>query len=400
MARAAGIPRHYGLDWLRIGAFLLLVLYHIGLYFSPWHWLVKSAEPAGWVSYPMLFVTPWRLALLFIVSGYASHAMLAKLGDVPAFARLRSVRLLVPLGFAMAVIVPPQSWIRLRFLGLYDGSFAHFWLSDYFRFGTFHGVALPEWEHLWFVAYLWAYTMLLAAGLTWLPARMRAAIGEWFGTLAQGWRLLWLPLIFFILTRVAMTFTVSEAHGLFDDWTGDAIYLPAFLFGFGLARTPALWPAIARLWRPALALALIAYAALAWVEALYPGKAVPPHGLMAFDRAAMMAMMWSMALVLLHAANALVNRDAPWRRGLSEAVFPVYILHQSTIVVIGWWLLPSGLCNPAQFAIMLAGTVLACWAFYALGSRIGWLRPLIGLSGRRTGAPPRSIVDRPAEGLG
>jgi len=28
--------RHYGMDWLRIGAFALLILYHIGMYFVPW----------------------------------------------------------------------------------------------------------------------------------------------------------------------------------------------------------------------------------------------------------------------------------------------------------------------------------------------------------------------------
>lgn len=382
MARAAGISRHYGLDWLRIGAFLLLILYHIGLYFSPWHWLVKSAEPVGWVSYPMLFVTPWRLTLLFVVSGYASHAMLDKLVSPGAFARMRSLRLLVPLAFAMAVIIPPQSWIRLKVLGLHDGPFLHFWLSDYFRFGTLHGIALPEWEHLWFVAYLWAYTMLLTGAVAWLPAQLVAEIARRFETLAQGWRLLWIPLAFFICVRVAMTFTVSEAHGLFDDWTGDAMYIPAFLFGFGFARTPALWPAIARLWKPSLVLAFAAYAVLAWVEALYPGKAIPPHDMMALDRAAMMAMMWSMTLVLLHAANTWLNHDARWRAPLSEAVFPVYILHQTMIVVIGWWLLPSGLSNTTQFILMFAGTVISCGVFYAIGAQIGVVRPLIGLNAR------------------
>ena len=39
--------RHFGLDWLRIGAFGLLILYHVGMVFAPWDWVVKSA-----VTYP------------------------------------------------------------------------------------------------------------------------------------------------------------------------------------------------------------------------------------------------------------------------------------------------------------------------------------------------------------
>ncbi len=100
--------RHYGLDWLRIGAFLALILYHSAMAFVTGDWLVKLAQ-IEWLAFPMLFLSPWRLAVLFIVSGYASRALLAKLGDVRRFARERTVRLIVPLLFAMVLIIPPQA---------------------------------------------------------------------------------------------------------------------------------------------------------------------------------------------------------------------------------------------------------------------------------------------------
>ncbi len=37
--------RHYGMDWLRIGAFQLLILYHVGMAFGPWDYQVKAANP-------------------------------------------------------------------------------------------------------------------------------------------------------------------------------------------------------------------------------------------------------------------------------------------------------------------------------------------------------------------
>ena len=66
--------RHYGMDWLRIGAFALLILYHIGMYFVPWDWHVKIARPIDWVQLPMLATNGWRLPL-FSFSLLAGMAM-------------------------------------------------------------------------------------------------------------------------------------------------------------------------------------------------------------------------------------------------------------------------------------------------------------------------------------
>ena len=62
------MERHYGLDWLRIGAFGLLILYHIGMVFVPWGFHAKTAQPLPWVVVPMLAINSWRLLLLFVVS--------------------------------------------------------------------------------------------------------------------------------------------------------------------------------------------------------------------------------------------------------------------------------------------------------------------------------------------
>jgi peptidoglycan/LPS O-acetylase OafA/YrhL len=371
--------RHYGLDWLRIGAFMALMLYHAAMVFVTGDWLVKLAQ-IEWLSFPMLFLSPWRLAILFIVAGFASRALLAKLDRPGAFAWERTKRLIVPLLFAMVLIIPPQSWVRLVVDHGYAHDYLYYLAHDAFRFGQLDGVTLPGWEHLWFVAYLWGFTMALAIGLARLAPTAKVKAALWFEQFGKGVRLLWLPLVYLVPVRAAVTFTLGESHGLFDDWLSDLIYLPCFLFGFGLAGSRTLWPAIARLWKPALALALASYAVLVAVEIGWPADAHPPHLVMALDRAAMAGMLWSMALVMLRLADTLLNRDAPWRARLSEAIFPCYILHQSVIVVVAWWLLPAQLPAPLAFAIIVAATAAGCWLFYRLGREVPWLRPLIGLS--------------------
>ena len=371
--------RHFGLDWLRIGALALLMLYHSALVFVPGDWLVKLAA-IEWPSYPMEFLSPWRLAALFIVAGFGGQVLLTKLGGGAAFAWQRTRRLILPLLFAMAVIVPPQSWIRLRVGHGYEHGYLYFLGHDAFRFGALDGVTLPGWEHLWFVFYLWLFTLLSIAAWAAASPAVRAKVAALAGALGKGPRLLWMPLLYFVPVRAAVTFTLGETHGLFDDWLTELIYLPCFLFGFALAATPRLWAAIGRLWKPALALALASYAVLATVEALYPGRTTPPHLVMALDRAAMAVMMWTMSLVMLRLADTLLNRNHPWRAILSEAIFPCYIVHQTIIVLVAWWLLPAHLPAPAAFAIILTATVTGCWLFYRIGGDIKALRPFIGLA--------------------
>ncbi|MGN6376774.1 MAG: acyltransferase family protein [Sphingomonas sp.] len=385
---AARPSRHYGLDWLRIGAFGLLIFYHIGMAFSPWRWVIKAPATVDWLTVPMALLTPWRLPLLFAVSGYASRRLYEKSGSVRAFLHSRNRRLLIPLAFGMLVVVPPEIWVRVQEQG-YARSLGHFWLVDYWRRGTFFGVELPSWEHLWFVAYLWAYTMVTAA----LIARPggAAALSRWLERLDRGDRLLWLPILGLVAAKLALLFVVPEKQGLTTDWAGHAAYLPIFLFGFALGGTDAPWPSIAALHRKAAMLALIAGLVVAGIERTFEDAI--PHAMMALDRASRLTMAWSMILLLLHVAQTRWNRDHPLRATLAEAVFPFYIIHHPLIIVTTWYLLPLGLGDGAMFLILLAVTIGGSLAFYGIGRRIRPLRPLIGL-----GAMPRGAGDRDSGG--
>jgi glucans biosynthesis protein C len=377
-AAAPGASRHYGLDWLRIAAFALLIVYHVLMVFAPWDWVIKTEHRYPQLIVPMALLTPWRLPLLFAVSGYASRALFDRAGGAPAFARSRLVRLLVPLAFGMAVLVPPEMWVRVAEHG-YPHGLLHFWAVDYWRAGSFWGREFPSWEHLWFVAYLLCYSLVLAGAMAAAGGRVTAALEGAAAWLARGGRLLWAPVLALAAIRLALLFVVPERQGLLRDWAGHGEYVPLFLFGFALAGAPRLWPVIARLWRPALMLAALAGAVVAWVELRWPGTAVPPHAVMALERAARVAMAWAMVLALFHLADRHWNRDGRWRRPLAEAVFPFYLVHHVAIVLIAWVTLPLRLAPAAEFAVLLGGTAACCAATVAVGGRVGWLRPLIGL---------------------
>src|SRR5690606_9954904 len=121
---------------------------------------------------------PWRLSLLFLVSGMAIAFLLARAPRRPGgaivpqgFIGTRSRRLLLPLAFGMAVVVVPQSYYEVveQLPGGYHEGYPAFWARYLQADGSFCDaggcLALPTWNHLWFVAYLWAYTVALWLGL-------------------------------------------------------------------------------------------------------------------------------------------------------------------------------------------------------------------------------------------
>ena len=65
---ASPTQRRYDLDWIRVGAFGLLILYHVGLVYGVYDWHIHSAHTFAWMREAVLITNPWRLTLLFLVS--------------------------------------------------------------------------------------------------------------------------------------------------------------------------------------------------------------------------------------------------------------------------------------------------------------------------------------------
>lgn len=370
------------MDWLRIAAFGLLILHHIGMVFAPWDWVVHARERYLALVPFMSLLMPWRLALLFAVSGYATRHFLARVSDPGAFARARARQLLIPLAFAVVTIVPLEMWVRVVNAG-YPHSYWHFIAFDYWRVGTFYGVRFPSWQHMWFVAYLACYSLLLAAILS----RNGAAFYGWLDRLqvrlSAGHQLLLLPILVLAAIRLSLMFVVPEQTGLFSDWVGHSLYGAAFLFGFAIAGRSDLWPVVYRQSRLALLCAACAGAVIVTVDMLWPGSTMPPHVVAIVERFCRAMMAWSMILLLFRYAHQFCNRDHRWRRPLAEAIFPFYIIHHTSIVVLAWQILPLNLGPVISYILILIGTVATCGLVYGIGRKISWFRPLIGLGTKR-----------------
>jgi glucan biosynthesis protein C len=375
--------RLFFLDWVRIIAFFVLIFYHVGMYYVSWDWHVKSPYASNAIDPLMLLSSPWRLGLLFLVSGVASSFMLTR-SATGSFLRQRTVRLLAPLIFGIIVIVPPQAYLEIVEKIAYSGSYAQFmplYLTGYGGFcrGT-DCLYMPTWNHLWFIAYLWVYTLALGAIDTLIGPRFSATARRISGML-KGWRLIVLPALGLGLARMALQARFPTTHALIDDWYNHAHYFSLFVLGAMLARDRAAWMEFdAMRWR-ALGIALCSWAVMVICFAL-PGEFIAqPY-----------RQTWWMALRVVYAlcgwcaivaacgfAHRHLQFDSARRRYLTQAVFPVYILHQSLIVVLAHSIKPANLAPATEGLVLVVLTLGISLGVFELVRRCRPLHLLLGI---------------------
>lgn len=369
--------RHYGMDWLRIGAFVMLIFYHVGFSFTPWGFQTPTRGVVPWAEIPLLGLSAWRLALLFAISGYASAALLAKDGDAGTFLKSRLLRLGVPLLFGLTVIVPPQPYMGLLNSG-YTHGYGYFLLHDAFSFRRVIHEALPAVMHLWFVIYLLAYTVALCLALMVLPDRWRMALRRGAERLLAGpWLIPAGIMAVYGVRSIGGEWT--DTHSATNDIAAHLHYGGMFVFGILLRGSEPLRQAIARQWKPALAIGLAGYAFVA-VEAWYfPGNVRTPAAWLEPLDFAKAVQCWGTVIALFGIADRFWNCDAPWRATLAEAVFPVFLAHQTVMVLVSYWLRDKGLTALPEFLLLCLSVAGGSWLFYLAGREIGPMRPLIGL---------------------
>lgn len=382
MTSSTTTDRRVDLDWVRILAFGLLIFFHVGMYYVTWGWHVKSPFASHTIEPLMTLSSPWRLSLLFFVSGCATAFLHRK--SATGFVRSRTQRLLIPLALGLWVIVPPQSWAEVTEAVGYHGGYLHFmrlYAEGYGGFCREDCLRIPTWNHLWFVAYLWCYTMVAALAWWTIPQRW---IDRASGALARALRgpgLIALPVAWLAAIRVLLVARFPDTHALVDDWFLHANYLSVFALGLLLARQAAVWEEIRRQRWIALALALVGYAVVeTWFSHYDELKSL--EWLHQLQRVAYALDEWCAIVAALGFARQWNPADSAVRRYLTEAIFPFYIVHQTAIVLLAHFMKPLGLRPLVEGPLLIAATAATCFASFELVRRVGWMRPLFGLAPR------------------
>jgi glucan biosynthesis protein C len=379
--------RRHDIDALRALAFALLILYHLAMYYvAEWEWHVKSPDTYHWLQPVMLGLNRWRMDLIFLVSGLAAGFLLKldAAGAKPGAARFawqRTLRLFVPLVFGMLVVVPIQPYAQGVSNGLVEPGFVSF-LARYYAGSEWPPGAFDGWEHgftwnhLWYLAYLWMYTLALALLAKPLASeRGRRLLAAFTGL--RGWALLVLPAVPLLAYTIVLQPIFPDNGDFIHDWYRNAVYFTVFLYGFALSRAAGAWAELVRLRTVALAVAawtLLAYYVLVlWL----PGDVADPIVVLIWTLRNLY--IWTAICAILGWSAHALNRPFRWLPWANESVYPWYILHQSLIVGLAFWIAPLQLHDGVEALALLAGTVAGCWGVTAIVRRVSWLRPLFGL---------------------
>lgn len=334
--------RRYDLDWLRVIAILTLLFYHTGMIYVSWNWHIKSAEHSQPMEEVMRWLHRWRMPLLFFISGAGTYFALQK-RTFGSYAGERVRRLFVPLVFGMFVIVPPQIYIEWLFRGRFTGSYAQFY-PEVFKFQAYHdggtGGAF-SWHHLWFVLYLFVYSLISIPPFRWLRTDAGQRFTDRVGRLIERpGGALWLVGGLWLTDVVLGGFFPNETHALIDDWAYFTKNLLIFWAGYVLISRPAFWQTISNQRR------MYGIATLVCTVLLYGWRATLTDDTM--ESSALirtlysfnsLALTWFSVLATIGYGYKYLNVNKPILPRLNEAVYPFYILHQTVIVLIGYYVL-------------------------------------------------------------
>ena len=352
--------RRHDIDALRVLAFGLLILYHVGMFYvADWGWHVKSEYQSEWLQLPMLLSNQWRMPLIFLISGLAVNFVW---GKYPAgrFALRRTWRLLLPLVFGMAIVVPPQAYFEALEKGAIEPGFLDF-MGRYLTFGDFPSnawggveIATWTWNHLWYLPYLLCYTLVLIP-LAKLIDGPAAGLRNAFRSLRRT-ALVLVPIIplmvygLFIYPRFPYV-----SHALFDDWYAHAQYFTFFFYGFLIGRDAGIWTEFARLRNVALLLGGTGFLALLVARELFvPGAGAASDVALVF---VVFFNRWIWIVAVLGWGHHLLKRPMKWLPYATEAVYPWYILHQTITVVAGVYLSRLALGPVGEPLLLLLATL-------------------------------------------
>ena len=196
----------------------------------------------------------------------------------------------------------------------------------------------------------------------------------------SGWGLLVWPIVVLALLRIFLMPVFEITHDLVEDWYNHAVSFSAFLLGFLLARREDFWAELSKQrW-----LALAPGSRPMWPSPATPGSTAPtasspPTPCATSCGSSTRSQQWAAIAAILGFGRLWLRKDGPVRRYLTDAVFTLYIMHQTIIVVVAHHLAQLGLPLAIEVPTLIGVTFGGCFLTYEIVRRIGFLRPWFGL---------------------
>jgi glucan biosynthesis protein C len=312
------------------------------------------------------------MPLLFLLAGISTwYALRFRSGA--KYVKERFKRLLVPFTFGLLIIVPPQIYFELlhnhRIVRSYLEFYPHFFdgrYTDGFDMG-----------HLWFIAYLFLFSLIALPLFLYLKRDSGQRVIDRLAALLTR------PGMIFLLAIPAMV----TNYVLLDFYPNPIYYLTFFVYGYLLVADARFEQAIARHKTIALVLGLVLY--IVWLS-LVTRRVISSNWLQPIPRD---LIGWCCLIAVLGYGKKFLNFTNGFVKYAREAAYPVYIFHQTTIVIIGYYVVRWNAGVLVKFATIVGTSLVVTVVLYdLLVKRANVTRFLFGLKPKKK--PPIETMPR------
>jgi glucan biosynthesis protein C len=385
--------RRHDLDWLRFIAIVILLFFHTGMLFNQWDYHIKNAEIDKSFGFWMVWLHFWRMPLLLFISGAGTYMAMGK--RTPGqFAGERFKRLFIPLVFGMFVVVPPQ--IYFEYINRFDGYWDFY--KTVFDFQSYPGGSF-SWHHLWFILYLFIFSLIALPLLKFLRSDKSAGFKvKLYRILGSPAGIIFIPSAIILVTQVILRpYFPEETHNLVEDWAFFAFYFCFFLMGVVCYSNIDLWQSIGKNRKHLLIAALFMlipfYAAFCNFYGIIPLPWTEETVEILFHVSAIVGS-WCWVITIVAFGQHYLHKSHKWLSVVNEGLYPFYILHQTAIIAIGYYVIQWNWSIGMKFWTISLLTLVSCVVFYLLLIRpFNVMRLLFGMKMKKK---EESVVATPA----
>ena len=375
------------LDWLRILSILMVFFLHSGMAFvEEWGWHIKNKETSNLLMEVNFWLGRFRMPLLFFISGTVTYFML-KRRSTGSFIALRFRRLFIPLVFGILVIVPPQVYMERLTQG-FKGNFADFY-STVFTTGPYPAGNF-SWHHLWFIVYLFIYDIVFAPLFKWSMSESGKQRLSFFNKLAVG-KWIYLIMIPSVIMYTSMNLSFPETHDLIHDWSRHVYWIFFLLTGFTCINFPALMDSLERNRRISFLLAFASILVINYFRWNNPETEIPHSG--NWRMYAQMSLFpltaWCWIFTAIGYGKRYLNKKHRIQNYINEAVYPFYILHQTIILIVVYYVVksPDSVYGKFIFTFITSFILVTC-IYHLLIRPYAVTRFLFGMKPKKKEAKP------------
>jgi glucans biosynthesis protein C len=342
--------RRYDIDWLRVIAIGLLLIYHVAIGFQSWGIMIgfiANEKPWAALWIPMSMLNVWRIPLLFFVSGMGVYFAMQQ-RNWKELIKERTLRIWLPFVFGMFAVVPLHLLL---------------WM-DYYKMELRYQYNAG---HLWFLANIFAYVILLCPLLYYLKRNENGKVVAIIKNIFSSPLGLFVMVAAFMAEALILKPVPYELYAM--TWHGFFLGLMAFFFGFCFVLSgDAFWKMIVK-WRWLFIGVAIMLYGYRMVQSPIP---LPSYQL------AIESNFWILSVFAF--AYRYLNHPSKSLEYSSQVVYPIYILHMLFLSLGSLIIFPLDIPVPLQFILVVLFTGIGCFVMYEFViRRVNIIRPWFGL---------------------